>query len=151
MLCVTWFCVMTFLNRHKELLSWIYCIIESWPQGFVREISCSQMPKILRQFTSEILVTLKSTAKIPYSFGDKTVWLLKHELSIGTYGCIEFLVWISKEMNIHSLGMMECPSHSLSGKGLEQTLTRILSILTLSHPPSSLIKPLQYFCPTTAV
>lgn len=150
-----WFCVMTFLILHKELLSWIYCIIESWPQGFVREISCSQMPKILRQFTSRILVILKSTVKNLYSFGDKIISLLKHELSIGTYGphsgWLEFLVWISKERNIHSLGMMECPSHPLSGKGLEQTFTRILSILTLFHPPSSLIKPPQYFCPITAI
>lgn len=109
-----WFCVMTFLIQQKEPLSWIYCIVESWPQGFVREMSCSQVPKILRQFTSGILAIAKSTAKL-------YAWLLKYELSVGTYGpgsvWLEFLAWISKERNIHFLRMMESPSHPSSGKG----------------------------------
>lgn len=48
-----WFCVMTFLSWHKEPLSWIYCFVELWPQGFVREMNCSQGLEILRQFTVE--------------------------------------------------------------------------------------------------
>lgn len=43
-----WFCVMTSLIQHKEPLSWIYCIVKSWPQGFGREMSCSQVPEIFK-------------------------------------------------------------------------------------------------------
>lgn len=87
-----WFWVMTFLSWHKEPLSWIYCFVESWPQGFVREMNCSQVPEILRQFTSGTSVTLKSTANLCILSWNKMTWLLKCELSVGTYG--PGLVWL---------------------------------------------------------
>lgn len=120
-LCVMSFCVMTFLIRQKQPLSWIYCIVESWPQGFVREMSCSQVPKIWRQFPRGILVILKSTANFCIFLGQNT-WLLIREPSVRTYGpasvWLVFLAWVSKERNNYSLRMMESPSHPPLGKGV---------------------------------
>lgn len=95
-----WFCVMTFLSWHKELLSWI-CFVESWPQGFVREMNCSQVLEILRQFTSGTSVRLKATANLCILFWNQPIWWLKCELSVRTYGAglvwLELVAWGFKE------------------------------------------------------
>lgn len=115
-----WFCVMTFLISQKQPLSWIYCIVESWPQGFVREVSCSRVPKIWRQFSKGDLGHAEVNSKALYSFLGQNTWLLKREPSVRTYGPasvrLEFLAWVSKERNNYSCRMRESPSHPPSGK-----------------------------------
>lgn len=136
-----WFCVMTFLSWHKELLSWI-CFVESWPQGFVREMNCSQVLEILRQFTSGTSVRLKATANLCILFWNQPIWWLKCELSVRTYGAglvwLELVAWGFKERILIEDGMGAAAG---SHQGPEHP--------QLSFPPS-LTKPLCSFCSTAA-
>lgn len=148
-----WFCVMTFLSWHKEPLSWIYCFVESWPQGFVREMNCSQVLEILRQFTSGTSVTLKSAANLCILVWNKPTWSLKCELSVGTDGpglvWLEFLARGFKQ-RMFILSEWRRGHPSLTWEGGWSRLTPGSWASQTFPPPSSDKATLQCCCSTAA-
>lgn len=121
MLCVIWFCHdFSDLTQGALKLDLFYCWIMT--SGICKTNELQPRAKDFKAIFKWNLGHTEVNSKTLYSFfGDKNTWLLKHELSVGTYGLgsvwLEFLAWVSKERNIHSLRMMESPSHPSSGKG----------------------------------
>lgn len=144
-----WFCVMTSLIQHKEPLSWIYCIVKSWPQGFGREMSCSQVPEIFKAVYKWNLGHTEVNSKTHF-FGTKKTCLLKHELSVRMFGpgsvWLEFLAWVSKERNIHSLRKMErdLPPFIQEGAGPDTSGSWASQTLSLKQSHSAVI--LLHYC-----
>lgn len=137
-----WFCVMTFLSWHKELLSWI-CFVESWPQGFVREMNCSQVLAILRQFTVEPRSGWRQQQISVFFFGTNPfdgwnvnfLWEHMEQVWCGLNWWPEVSrrgYWLSEDGMGAAAGSHQGPEHP-----------------QLSFPPS-LTKPLCSFCSTAA-